>query len=46
LEKDFQKIPSENGSGGLKVETIRKCSRRLIFHYLLAVNTCGLQAKK
>jgi hypothetical protein len=29
-----------------RVETIIKCSRRLIFDHLLAVNPCGLQAKK
>jgi hypothetical protein len=46
LEKDFPKIPKENGS---EVETIYKMlrrSRRLIFGHLLAVNPCGLQAKK
>jgi hypothetical protein len=46
LEKDFPKIPKENESGGLKVETIIKYSKRLIFDHLLAVNPCGLQAKK
>jgi hypothetical protein len=29
-----------------RVETIIKCPRKLIFDYLLAVNPCGLQAKK